>query len=364
VYYFFCSYLIQKKLNGAFAKQIKNLIVKKINRILIGIALCLCLSNSLLISCESDSKDEIEVVTEEPEIVPEEKELVTVSVDEDIQTALDKVSTDGGGIVQLTAGVHNITTPLEINSNVTLQGEGKLASTIKTENDINMIIQAAEGMKNVTIKNLILIGSQTKHAGGIQIVSMHTDNDSINIIGVNVFETGWGVHIKGAKNLIIDSCNFSRNGNPESVGYAHNLYLRRVYTAHVTNSIFDNSISANGINISYSRDINIINCEAIGNKFRGMRAADTDGFLVRNCTIANNEDVGLYANTEKVVTKNIYWDSNDVYNNGKDGISARKGATGDCMNCNSYGNATDYNLPSTVTQSGNISDSSKSKVKK
>jgi len=86
-----------------------------------------------------------------------------------------------------------------------MSGEGKLASTIKTENDINMIIQAAEGMKNVTIKNLILIGSQTKHAGGIQIVSMHTDNDSINIIGVNVFETGWGVHIKCVLLIQMDS---------------------------------------------------------------------------------------------------------------------------------------------------------------
>lgn len=55
------------------------------------------------------------------------------------------------------------------------------------------------------IKNLILIGSQTKHAGGIQIVSMHTDNDSINIIGVNVFETGWGVHIKCVLLIQMDS---------------------------------------------------------------------------------------------------------------------------------------------------------------
>ncbi len=282
----------------------------------------------------------------------------TVLPGENIQDAIDDVHANGGGVVTLTAGVHNITSPVQIKSNVTLQGEGNLASTLETMSDIKMIIQAGYGLNNVAIQNLVLRGSPTKNAGGIHLISYRTDHDRINLSGVHVFETGWGVHIKGAKHVNIENCNFSRNGTPEKKKYAHNLYLRRCDTVTVRNSIFNNSISGNGINISYSRDINIDNCEAIGNHFRGMRAADTDGFRVHNCVIAENGNVGLLANTEKVVTKNIDWKNNCVSNNGDKGIYARSGATGSCRNNNSYGNSDDYDLPHTVSRSGNVSDSS------
>ena len=282
----------------------------------------------------------------------------SVAPDESIQPAIDYVNSNGGGTVTLEAGTHSISSPLKIKSNVTLRGEGTLASTLKTTGDIKMIIQAGYGLKNVTIQNLVLIGSPTKKAGGIHLISYNTDHDCIRLSGVHVFETGWGVHIKGARNVTIDNCNFSRNGNPESKKYAHNLYLRRCYTVNVRECIFNNSTSANGMNISYSKDINVYNCEAIGNYFRGMRAADTDGFRVHNCVIADNGNVGLLANKEKVVTKNIDWQNNCVSNNGDRGVYARSGATGSCTNNNSYGNKDDYRLPGTVSQSGNVSDSS------
>ena len=282
----------------------------------------------------------------------------SVSPGENIQDAIDYVGANGGGIVTLEAGTHDISSSVKIKSNVILQGEGNLASTLKTTSDIKMIVQADYGLVNVTIQNLVLIGSPTKKAGGIHLISYKTDHDNIKLSGVHVFETGWGVHIKGARNVNITDCNFSRNGNPESKKYAHNLYLRRCYTATVTNSIFNNSTSGNGINISYSKDINIVSCEAVGNYFRGFRAADTDGFRVHCCVIADNGNAGLLANREKVVTKNIDWENNYVSNNGAKGIYARPGATGGCKNCNSHGNSDDYDLPDTVVQSGNISDSS------
>ena len=282
----------------------------------------------------------------------------SVAPGENIQPAIDYVNSNGGGTVTLKAGTHTIDSPVKIKSNVILRGEGTLASTLKTTNDIKMIVQSAYGLKNVTIQNLVLIGSPTRNAGGIHLVSYQTDHDRIYLSGVHVYETGWGVHIKGARNVSITDCNFSRNGNPESKKYAHNLYLRRCYTATVTNSIFNNSTSGNGINISYSKDINIINCEAIGNYFRGFRAADTDGFRVHGCVIADNGNAGLLANREKVVTKNIDWKNNCVSNNGGKGVYARSRATGSCRNNNSHGNSDDYDLPGTVSQSGNVSDSS------
>lgn len=281
----------------------------------------------------------------------------SVSPGESIQLAIDNVHATGGGIVTLKAGTHHISSPVKIKSNVTLQGEGTLASTLKTTSNIKMIEENNNGLVNVTIQNLKIIGTNASHSGGIQLASYNTDHENIKVLGVHVFETGWGVHIKGAKNVIIDLCDFSGNGYAGKLKYAHNLYLRRCYGVTVSNSKFNNSTSANGINISYSTDINVINCEAIGNYFRGFRAADTDGFKVHDCVIAENGDVGLLANTEKVVTKNIDWQNNCVSNNVGKGVYARTGSTGICKNNNAYGNNEDYTLSDTVAQSGNVSDS-------
>lgn len=281
---------------------------------------------------------------------------VEVPVGHAIQAAIDEVASyPSGGTVILKAGVHTIDKPLKMKSHVTLRGEGKLDSTLKTVRDIKMITADDNGLTHLAIRNLVIVGTNALHGGGIHLVSYERDHTNITVAGVDVMETGWGVHIKGAKDVTIAHCNFVRNGTADRVGYAHNLYLRRCYGATIRHSTFNHSISSNGINISYCRDIRIIGCEAIGNHFRGMRAADTDGFRVHGCVIASNGTVGLLANTEKVVTKNIDWQDNHVFDNGAEGLYARRGATGICRNNNAHGNGkSDYRLPSGVAQSGNV----------
>ena len=219
-----------------------------------------------------------------------------------------------------------------------------------------MITASADGLDNLTIRNMVIVGTNSVHGWGIHLASYNNNHHNVTLSGVHVFETGWGVHIKGAENLLIEHCNFSRNGNADNKGYAHNLYLRRCYSATITTSSFTNSVSGNGINISYCKDISILGCQVIGNHFRGIRAADSDGFFVHDCVIGENGTVGLLANTEKVVTKRIDWQNNRVYDNGAEGVYARRGATGVCSNNNAYGNAKgNYRLPGTVSVSGNIS---------
>jgi parallel beta-helix repeat protein len=283
---------------------------------------------------------------------------IEVPVGGNIQDAIDLVATkDKGGSVILKSGTHHIDEPLRLKSNVTLKGEGELASTLKTAENIKMITANGNGLKNLAISNLVLIGTNALKGGGIHLVSYKTDHEQITVSSVHVQETGWGVHIKGATGVTIENCKFHRNGTAGKEGYAHNLYLRRCTTARVTNSTFTDSISSNGINISYCKDISVVGCRVTGNHFRGIRAADTDGFLVHDCIISSNGTVGLLANTEKVVTKDIDWQNNRVFNNGAEGIYARKGATGICKNNNAYGNKKgDYHLPSTVVSSANISN--------
>ncbi|WP_299180092.1 carbohydrate-binding protein [uncultured Aquimarina sp.] len=288
---------------------------------------------------------------------------VTVPVGGNIQKAIDDVNKSGGGTVTLASGTHIITETLEMKSNVTFQGSGTYASIVKINE--NKQIMAEDGysnnktnaVNNVLIQNITFIGINGDE-GGVAITKFGTDNENITFSNVRCYNVGWGVHIKGAKNVLIENCDFSENGAKGKEGFAHNLYLRRVYGAVIKNSIFNNSISANGINISYSEDIEVRNCEMIGNYFRGVRAADSDGYLVHDCIITDNGNVGLLANTEVVVTKNIDWANNCVANNGT-GIETKNGATGTIKNCNSYGNGSNYKLVSSVSQSNNISDSSK-----
>ncbi|WP_434035598.1 T9SS type A sorting domain-containing protein [Formosa sp. 4Alg 33] len=280
----------------------------------------------------------------------------TVLPGESIQTAIDNVSTSGGGIVTLAKGTHVITVPVRMKSNVTLQGEGNWESLLQTTVNMNMIIADAEGLQNLTIQNLAIQGTNAINGGGIQITSQGVDHENIKIINVHCFETGWGVHIKGTKNLLVQDCLFERNGTAGKEGYAHNMYLRRVYGAEVRDSQFLNSTSANGINISYSEDIKVYNCEMSGNYFRGVRAANTDGYLVYDCIVNDNGDVGILANSEGVPTTNIDIKRNCVSNNSKAGISGVNGVTGIVQDNNSYGNETDYNLPNSVNQSDNTSD--------
>ncbi len=130
------------------------------------------------------------------------------------------------------------------------------------------------------------------------------------------------------------------------------MYLRRVYGAEVRDSQFLNSISANGINISYSTDIAIYNCEMSGNYFRGVRAAVTVGYTVHDCIVKDNGDVGIFANAEiGITTTEIDIKRNCVSNNTKEGIKALNSATGIVTDNNSYGNSTNYSLPDAVTQS-------------
>lgn len=281
----------------------------------------------------------------------------TVSVGGDIQSAIDYVSSNGGGTVTLASGTHTVTAPLLIRSNVTLQGEGNWASKLKTNTNIEIINAYEAGLDNVTIQNLEIEGINASNGSGISIISYGDNHNNVKVLNVHCHNTGWGVHIKGCDNLLVEDCLFEYNGTAGKEGYAHNLYIRRCSTVVVQNSQFLNSTSANGVNISYSTDLEFYNCEMSGNYFRGIRAANSIGFLVHNCIVQNNGDVGIIANSEGVTTTEIDWQNNCCSGNDY-GMKAVPGANGVVKNNNSYSNNTNYDFPSTVSTSNNISDAS------
>ena len=68
--------------------------------------------------------------------------------------------------------------------------------------------------------------------------------------------------------------------------------------------------------------------------------------------------IGEQVSNCEIETNGSVLENNRVFNNGDRGIYARDGATGRCVDNNSYGNQGDYKLSDAVLQSGNVSDSS------
>lgn len=282
---------------------------------------------------------------------------ISVPLGGDIQAAIDEVADSGGGNVILSSGTYIVNSTIKIKSNVSIIGAGMEDTIIQSSGPFTIINQFGEGQSNMVIKDLTVIGENNENCFGILIESLNTYHNNVTLQSVKVRNSGMGVHLKGIYGVLVKDCDISFNGAPGQEGYFHNLYLRRCYTnVSIENCKLNYSSTGNGFNASYSSNIIIKNTEAIGNYFRGMRAADTDGFTIENCVASYNGDYGLVANSEVNPTTNINWSGNCVSNNENIGVYATTGVTGSCNNNNAFENSTDYSLPGTITQSGNITD--------
>jgi len=285
---------------------------------------------------------------------------VTVPLGGNIQTAINQVNAAGGGNVILQAGTYTNSVALNMLSFVTLTGQGPSSTTITNSGFTNVIQQASEGLANVTIANLRVTGKHTNTCYGILLQALSTYHTNIVITNVEVTACGMGVHLKRVCGVNVTGCNFHDNGTTftNDYGYFHNSYIRQCdntnYSIMVTNCQLNNGLSGNGLNLSYNVNIFVEHTTATNNWFRGIRAADSVGFTVQNCTLSGNGDAGLIANAEITPTKNIYWNSNVADDNGNGGFNTVSGVTGTAVYNDACGNTpANYSLNSSVIQSGN-----------
>ncbi|RMD77601.1 MAG: hypothetical protein D6820_11280 [Lentisphaerae bacterium] len=253
-----------------------------------------------------------------------EAEEITVVPGKSIQKALDKLSKTGG-IVTLKAGVHKVSSSLLIHSNIILQGE------LARDRTKVVIVPGKEGMNqplitnnkpihNVIIRNLTIRGDLRDeekrypaeylrnknipmrtgllgiffNAGGDSYET--AQNQNITIDNVEVINCSMGIHIKGSRDVTLSRLNLHDNGMIKK--YFHNMYLRRVFNVFVKDSIFYDSPTGCGINISQSGDVHIENCEARDNFWRGIRIYGEKGWIVKGIHVAgnrclNNGDAGF-----------------------------------------------------------------------
>lgn len=321
-------------------------------------ALFTVLSSLFLFSCYTE---EFQGETAQTATQFETKSL-TITSGSDIQAALDAINDDGGGTLTLQKGTYTLTEPLVIYSNITLQGDASLAPsdvTIGLSNTnfndaiiTNQINGNHFDIENVTLKNFkvrgnladseqhyppeyhtngtISNGSYRNNMIGIFFNADGDDyasakNKNITIQDVEVRNCSMGIHLKGTRDLLLNNVKIHKNGMVEA--FYHNVYFRRCFSATVVNSDFYDSTTGNGMNVSQSTDINMINNNFYNNFFRGLRIEGEGGFKVTaifvdgNYCYGNGDRQFRFANTIGGTIKNNIGYPNDLYTSGLSNVT-------------------------------------------
>lgn len=272
---------------------------------------------------------------------------IMVTPGDSIQSALNSAARTGGWVV-LEKGLHSLPAILIIPSGVTLAGKGIetilfLDPSLTNERGIAALMNNDNDLHDVTIRDLVIEGAMTsktssdpnqdrrqrsyqsaQRRAGILFSSLKDDQMS-NITFEHVTvrnNTHNGVAVKGAKQLKIIACDFSDNGSNvvPGPGLQHNLLLTHVRGCQIIDSRFDTSIWGTGIELTYSSDISVSNCEAARNCLNGIRVADCSNVSISGSLAEGNGGCGIICEPVVDGNRRIVVIDNLSHYNGKDGI--------------------------------------------
>ncbi len=281
--------------------------------------------------------------------IAQAQQTIVVPSGDSIQPVIDQLSASGGGTCQLQAGTWRLSEPLKLRSNITLAGQGS-ASLLELPDGANYpaITNAVEGIINVVVRDLAINGrlspaEQTlgpeyhttpalqtvgrRHTFGIILAAFATDMEDVRIERVSVTRCAMGIHIKGARDVRVTDCALFENGIIRE--FYHNLYLRRVTQGLVDGCDLTNSPTGNGLNVSYSTNVTVLNSQALENYFRGFRFSDTPNVTNRFCLAMRNGDYGIVLEKEQTIpVSNFVVEGNRSEFNGRNGIFAQYASAG------------------------------------
>jgi parallel beta-helix repeat protein len=268
---------------------------------------------------------------------------VVIQPGQSIQEAIGKNKNSNKWII-LAKGVHSLDKPLQMESGITLAGQGKESILfLNPEIETETIRNASNDMRDVTIRDLLIEGyiktatandpnqerrlrsyMSAPSRGGI-LFSADTDNQMQNIRFENVTVqncTKNGVSVRGAANVQVINCDFSDNGSGvvPGAGFHHNLHLTHSSDCEIKNSRFDTSPWGNGINITFCSNVILSDNEAARNKLSGIRCADSKNIQVFRNLVEGNDESGILFDALMDGSKNITINENLSQNNGHYGI--------------------------------------------
>ncbi|MEV6512341.1 immunoglobulin-like domain-containing protein [Streptomyces sp. NPDC051642] len=153
---------------------------------------------------------------------------IPVAPGQSIQAAIDDVAAAGGGVVRLGAGVHFLTTPLNMRSTVTLVGAGQDRTVIQYTGTDSAITTTLKQIQDVVMKGFTLEGVKGDLGGALGIYfagadpeSAHHHRIALQDVTVKNFP-GHGVHMKRTTDIITDHLTSMYNGERGSL--FHNSY--------------------------------------------------------------------------------------------------------------------------------------------
>jgi parallel beta-helix repeat protein len=276
---------------------------------------------------------------------------------ENIQAAIDSVAAAGGGTVNLATGIFTITSSIRLKANVILNGAGDPNTTITSNTPMTIITTDQEGLENLTVQNLKIIGIANDSASiGIWIASLNAYFKNVKISNVQVTNCGGiGVHIKRADTASVINCNLNHNG--KSVFY-HNIYVRESSYITISGNALTGSPHGTGLHVAGVCSHFIITGNTVTNNgIAGMNIQDSpDILLIQNNTVSSNgvNQISGHGDGISFTGTNATIESNITDSNYESGIHTWNGS-GSVTNNHATGNGTkNYYIDGSYTQSNNL----------
>jgi len=235
-------------------------------------------------------------VTVNPQAVDQSDETIIGT----IAWALGQAKLQGGGVIQLQAGMYQLHQALIVPDNTTLSGVGHDTILQATGDqffdhvlkNIHSDHPQAAGIHHIVLNHLTVIGQRTVRLNCIQLVGSEAQRSSdITLQNVITHDCGrHGIHIKGANNVTM--ANIVSHHNGVNVDHDHNIYLLRV-TGATLSHIKTYQAAGNGLSSTRLVDANISQITSIDNGRRGIRFGAGRAIYLNGCTVSRN---GLHLN--------------------------------------------------------------------
>lgn len=206
-----------------------------------------------------------------------------------IQAAIDQVSAAGGGTVNLAKGNFYLTQTLNMKNGVTLSGAGTPATGVTIGGNFAGIQAPSEGMSNLTIRNMKLVGTGSAGSSSCQGIMLTAPgyrnfyHSNITLSNLQVMNCGgMGVQIERANGVNITNCNIHHNAGFD---LNNNLSLRDCNSVTISATAGNDSPKGAGLKVSgVCQDITINGSTFSNNGLQGVNVMDA----VDNVTLQNS----------------------------------------------------------------------------
>lgn len=261
---------------------------------------------------------------------------ITIKPGESIQQALEKLKGNGGGTLNLAAGLHTLPETLRVPSGVTIAGTGLgcvlFLDPVNGKGEAAMV-NAETDMHNVVLRDFVIEGADTpkvpsdpnsgvgkRRAGGPIRAGIVFQGNGTEVMRNLKFEhvtvrncTYNAVELFGAEQVDFVNCDISGSGSrvPPGPGKNHNLKMNHVSRVAISGSRFADSMWGHGVAVIFGRDVTLRDCELARNALDGAMLAESRNVTVEGCLAEGNggagiaQEIWMEPNQSVVVRNNI-----------------------------------------------------------